>query len=242
MPRPLLAPLTTPSTNHAHAKCNPARIGSIEVTEGSSTAARSARRPPSSPPTVPPAAMRPIAFLAVRGSNLSLMIDQNPEMRTAPSPEKWRYTSTDTGPRKEATKNHSTSRSTALDANAIGTRRPGPTRVNARVATNASSTETTAAPTTIRGSIDTSKLDRKSALRVAFAAIWKAIITVAITVAAVTAARVSWSGVMSVSPRVRYGRDLERTARVGNAFLSSRYTAWPERREPGHQAPCQVRL
>ena len=50
-------------------------------------ATRSANTALSSPPSVPAPAIRPRCLLAVRGSNRSLTISQNPEPRRGPSAE-----------------------------------------------------------------------------------------------------------------------------------------------------------
>ena len=53
-------------------------------------ATRSESRPPASPPSVPAPAIWPKCRFAVRGSNRSLAISQNPEPSIGPMPEIWR--------------------------------------------------------------------------------------------------------------------------------------------------------
>ena len=97
------------------------------------------------------------------------------------------------GRRNWETSSHSTINSPALAANAAGTSRPGPTAVIQREARSATAIDTNADTMTMRGSADTSKVDRNRASRVAFAAIWKAIMAAAVTTAATTAVLVARS-------------------------------------------------
>ncbi len=114
--------------------------------------------------------IRPICFLAAWGSNRSLTIDQNPEIRTAPSEVIWRKKVTAAARGARGIRNQTASWSRPPSTKAAGITRPGVKAAISREAARTAAIEKREETISIVGRAVIGKLERKRASLVAFPA------------------------------------------------------------------------
>ena len=132
---------------------------------------------------------------------------------------------------------HSARSSKALKPNNRGTSRPGPLRAMTRARPTVTTAESTAAAMTIGGREATQNVERNSASRVAFPAIWKVIMTVPAAAAAI-AARPS---VLEPNPGIVTGQ-LSRGASEPEAGLQVEAGSFLTGRHCGGEGACAIQV